>query len=66
MQGYEVKFNIYAESQEEADTVSRLVKQLVNDNARAGVAITAARIIDAFRRWGDSPFVRNRIANFFR
>lgn len=66
MQGYEVKFNIYAESQEEADTVSQLFKGFVNENARSGIAVTAAKIQEAFRRWGSNPFVRSRINQFFK
>lgn len=66
MRGYEVKFNIYAESQEEADAVSQAFKDLISDNARQGVAVTAARISEAVRKWGGNQFVRNRITQFFR
>ena len=65
MQGYEVRFNIYAESQEEADAVSRVFKDFVNENARRGVAVTAGKIISAVRRWGGNPFVRDRINKYF-
>ena len=66
MQGYEVKFNIYAESQEEADAVSQAFKDFVNDNARKGVAVTAGKIQEAFQRWGDNILVRGRITQFFK
>lgn len=66
MRGYEVKFNIYAESQAEADAVSQAFKDLISDNARQGVAVTAARIVEAVRKWGGNQFVRNRITQFFR
>lgn len=66
MQGYEVKFNIYADSQEQADAVSRAFKDIISENARKGVAVTASRVSEAFRRWGSNPLVRNRITQFFR
>ena len=66
MRGYEVKFNIYAESQAEADAVSQAFKDFISDNARQGVAVTAARISEAVRKWGNNQFIRNRITQFFR
>ena len=66
MRGYEVKFNIYANSQEEADAVSRAFKDFISDNARQGVAVTAARIVEAVRKWGNNQFIRNRITQYFR
>lgn len=66
MQGYEVRFNIFAESQEEADAVSMVFKDFVNENARRGVAVTAAKITSAVRRWGSNPFIRERLNNYFK
>ncbi len=66
MQGYEVKFNIYAESQEEADAVSQALKGFINENARIGVAVSAAKILSAFQRWGGNAFIRSRIIQFFK
>lgn len=66
MQGYEVKFNIFAESQEEADAVAQHFKDLVNEYARSGIAVSAAKIQEAFRRWGNNPLVRSRINQFFK
>lgn len=66
MQGYEVKFNIYANSQEEADAVSKALGEFVNDNARRGVAVSAGKILEAFNRWGGNAFVRNRITQYFK
>ena len=66
MQGYEVKFNIYAESQEEADAVSKALGGFVNENARIGVAVSASKILGAFQRWGGNAFIRNRIIQYFK
>lgn len=66
MQGYEVRFNIYAESQAEADAVSQAFKDFISENARIGVAVTASKVTDAVRRWGGNPFVRGRITEYFK
>lgn len=66
MQGFEVKFNVYAESQEEADAVSQAFKDFVNDYARNGIAVTATKIQEAFKRWGGNALVRARINQFLR
>lgn len=66
MKGYEVKFNIYANSQNEADVVSSAIKGFINENARMGIAVTAEKITDAIQKWGNNPFIKNRITNFFK
>ena len=59
MKGYEVRFNVYADSQEEADFASSLIKQFITEQAQKGVAVTANRIAAAMNRWKDSYFVTN-------
>lgn len=66
MQGYEVRFNIYAESQAEADAVAQAFKDFISENARIGVAITASKVTKAVQRWGGNPFIRGRITDYFR
>ena len=66
MQGYEVRFNIYAENQAEADAVSQAFKDFISANARIGVAITASKVTKAVQRWGGNPFIRGRITDYFR
>jgi hypothetical protein len=66
MQGYKVSFNVFAESQEEADRVSRLLGSFVNDCASRGVAVTATKINAAVSKWGGNAFIRDRINNYFR
>ena len=62
MQGYEVKFNIYAESQEEADMMTEAAKGFISDMARRGIAVTAKKLSHALDKWKDSYFV----INYFR
>ena len=59
MQGFEVKFNVYAETQEEANLASDAVKQFISSMAQNGVAVTANKITDAVRKWKDNYFVTN-------
>ena len=59
MEGYEVKFNLYAESQEDADEASKAIKDFVSGMAQKGIAVTAKKIACAVRRWGDNVFVNS-------
>lgn len=59
MKGYEIKFNVFADSQEEADRASMLLGKFVDDNARRGVAVTADKIAAAVTRWQNNFLVTN-------
>ena len=59
MHGFEVRFNVYAESQQEADNASQIIKQFVNDMAMKGIAVTASKISSAVSRWKNNVFVTN-------
>ena len=59
MKGYEMRFNVYANSQEEADQASEAVKAFVTQLAMKGVAVTAEKITAAVGKWKDSYFVTN-------
>ena len=57
MKGYEIRFNVFAESQEEADRAARAIRAFVDDKARLGIAVTANKILNAVQRWKDSYMV---------
>ena len=59
MQGFEVKFNVYANSQEEANEASMAIKQFISDFARRGIAVTASKMAEAVNRWKDNYWVTN-------
>lgn len=59
MQGFPISFNVYANSQAEADEATFAIKQFITDNANRGVAITAEKILRAIKKWGYNPFVVN-------
>lgn len=62
MRGYEIKFNVYADTQEEADSAATAIKSLISDYATRGVAVTAEKIKEAIKKWKGNYFV----FNFFR
>ena len=57
MKGYSVQFNIYAESQEEADRASTAIKQFISEKAASGIAVTANKVSEAIGRFKDNYFV---------
>ena len=59
MQGYEIKFNVYADSQEEADFATKAIKDFIGDKAGKGIPVTASKIAEAITRWKDNYFVTN-------
>ena len=59
MGGYEVRFNVYANSQEEADRTSEAVKAFISEKAKQGIAVTADKLSEAIGRFKDSYFVTN-------
>ena len=59
MQGFKIEFNVYAESQEEADQASTAIKEFISSLAQEGRAVTAVRIRDAVLRWSKNIFVKN-------
>lgn len=66
MKGFEVKFNVFAESQEEADLATIAFKQFINENAQQGRAVTAAKLVNAMNKWKDNSFIKNHIINYFK
>ena len=59
MSGFEVKFNVYAENQAEADRATEAIKAFINAKALQGVAVTANKIAEAVARYKDNYFVTN-------
>ena len=66
MSGYEVKFNIYANSQQEADAVSQAIIAFISENAQRGIAVTAAKCLQAVSSFGSNPFLKSRVTNYFK
>lgn len=65
MQGYEIKFNIYADTPEEVEEARRAIIGFINQHAQQGRAVTARKIADAVGKWESNPFVKNSIIKYF-
>ena len=59
MIGAKITFNVYANSQEEADNASKVLAEFVDNMAKQGVAVTAEKLTQAVQSWGNNPLVRN-------
>lgn len=59
MQGYELKFNVYANSQEEADAATACIKAFISEMAQKGIAVTAGKIAAGVSKWKNNVFVTN-------
>ena len=59
MSGFEIKFNVYANSQEEADLATDAIKAFIGAKAQQGIAVTAEKIAEAVSRYKDNYFVTN-------
>ena len=59
MKGFEIRFNVYADSQEEADLASNVIKAFITEHAQKGIAVTANKLTEAVQKWKDNYFVTN-------
>lgn len=65
LQGYEIKFNIYAESEEEATVARNAMVGFINALAKQGRAVRGSKIAEAVAKWDKNQFVRSKIIDFF-
>jgi hypothetical protein len=66
MKGYEIKFCIYAESEQEAEDARQAIVGFIDEHAQQGRAVTGKKIADAVGHWKDNVIVRNKIINYFK
>lgn len=59
MQGFEIKFNVYANNQNEADNARNAIVSFINNMAQQGYAVTGNKIINAINKWGNNPLIKN-------
>ena len=57
MQGFQISFSVYANSQGEADSASNAIRSFINEQAKQGRAVTARKIADAINKYKDNFFV---------
>ena len=65
MKGFEIKFNIYAESEEEVEEARQAIVDFINIHAQQGRAVTAKKIANAARNWDGNAIVKNSIIKYF-
>lgn len=65
MEGFELKFKVYAETREEADKAQQVLQDFVNDHGKEGRAVTANKIIEIVPKWKDNFLVKKQIIKYF-
>ena len=65
MQGFEINFKIYAETQEEIDEAAKIIQDFVNEHAKEGRAVTAKKISEIIPKWKENFLVRKQIVKYF-
>lgn len=65
MQGYEIKFNIYANSEAEVQEARNSIIAFINQHARQGRAVSANKIAKAVGNWDKNPLIKNEIIKYF-
>lgn len=66
LQGFEIKFNIYAENEQEAMNARNAIINFINAHAQQGRAVTGNKIAEAVSRWDKNPFIKSKIIDFFK
>lgn len=66
LQGFEIKFNIYAENEQEVVDARNAIINFINEHAKHGRAVTGKKIADAVKMWDKNPFIKNKIIDFFK
>lgn len=65
MQGYELKFNIYANNEAEVEEARKAIVSFINQHAMSGRAVSALKIADAVSRWDKNPLIKSKIIEYF-
>lgn len=65
MQGFEIKFKIYAETQEEVTAAEKVLQDFVNEQGKEGRAVTANKIAEIVPKWKDNFLVKKQINKYF-
>ena len=60
-----IEFNIFANSELEAEELTRLIKDFINKQCVEGRKIYARKLIDAIKKWQNKTSVINAINNYF-
>lgn len=61
-----IEFNIWANSDEDADELKKEICAFINYHGQQGRKVTASKLVEALRRWQSNPLVKQSIINHFR
>ena len=62
----QIAFNIYAETNEEAEKGRKAIIQFINIVGQHGAKVSGNKLHEAVSKLPSSPFVFNQIINFFK
>ena len=65
MNGFEIKFNIYAKDEQEVAMAREAIVHFINTHAQHGRAVTGRKIAEAVSRWDSNPFIKRKVIEFF-
>ena len=66
MKGYEIRFNIYADSEQEVEEARKAIVRFIAEHASEGRAVTAGKVAHALGMWKENVLVRNKIISYFK
>ena len=61
-----ISFNIYADSDEEAEKGRKAIIQFINIMGQNGARVSGEKISEAGSRLSSTPFITTQIINFFK
>lgn len=62
----QISFNIYANSDEEAERGRTAIIQFINAMGQHGAMVSGNKIVEAVAKFNSSPFIATQIINFFK
>lgn len=66
MKGYKIQFELYANSEQEAESARKAIVTFIGELANYGRAVTGQKLSEALPKWKDNVLVRNKILDFFK
>ena len=65
LQGFEIKFKIYANNEAEVEEARKAIVGFINQQAMSGRAVSALKIANAVSRWDSNPIIKSKIIEYF-
>lgn len=66
MEVRKISFNIYADSDEEAEKGCKAIKQFIDIMGQHGAKVSGNKLHEAVSHLGDNTFIMSQIINFFK